>query len=161
MSDVRGAATSMLEHEHPNTGPHSQARAEWLVEQIPALVNGDDDLLRRARWFDCQWIVKVGAQEFHLSQRAGRMSAIRRGPLFMAQWSFALEASADAWHAFWQPVPEPGHHDILALSKTGLLKINGDITPLMRNLQVVKDVVATPRKLIATHRASAQGQTNG
>jgi hypothetical protein len=128
---------------------HTQARAEWFVEQIPRLVNADADLLRRAKWFDCRWVLKVGAQEFHLSQRHGHMAAVQRGPLFMAQWSFALEASAEDWIALWQPVPPPGRHDILALSKNGLLRISGDITPLMRNLQVVKDVVAKPRELMA------------
>lgn len=126
-----------------------QARAEWMVEQIPTLVSADADLLRRAKWFDCRWMIKVGHQEFHLAQRSGHLSAVQRGPLFMAQWSFALEASSEAWHAFWKPVPEPGRHDILALSKNGSLKINGDITPLMRNLQVVKDIVAKPRELNA------------
>jgi hypothetical protein len=100
---------------------HTQARAEWFVEQIPRLVNADADLLRRAKWFDCRWVLKVGAQEFHLSQRHGHMAAVQRGPLFMAQWSFALEASAEDWIALWQPVPPPGRHDILALSKNGLL----------------------------------------
>jgi len=122
-----------------------QAQAEALAQLIPDRVNADADLQRRAAWFDCDWMLGVGACEFHVSQRQGRITGFERGPFFMRAWSFSLRADADAWLEFWQPVPRPGFHDILAMSKRGALVIAGNLTPMMRNLQVVKDVVAKPR----------------
>ena len=123
----------------------AQGRAEALAATIPDRVNGDADLLRRAAWFDCDWLMNVGPAEFHISHKAGRIVAFERGPFFMRAWSFSLSATPEAWLRFWEPVPAPGFHDILAMSKKGTLTMAGDLTPLMRNLQVVKDIVASPR----------------
>ena len=125
----------------------AQARAEALALQIKDLANADADVMRRAVWLDCDWMIGVGPAEFHVSHQRGRITAIDRGPFFMRAWSFSLTASADAWLRFWEPLPRPGFHDILAMSKRGELKLAGDLTPLMRNLQVVKDIVATPRSI--------------
>lgn len=130
-------------------------RAVDLAAKIPELANQDADIQRRAARFDCDWIIRIGEVDLHMHQRAGHLGPAERGPFFMRQWSFALSASPEAWLAFWEPVPRPGFHDILALSKRGDLVIQGDITPLMRNLQVVKDIVATPRAL---NEASAEAR---
>jgi hypothetical protein len=44
-------------------------------------------------------------------------------------------------------MPEPGWHDLLAIYKRGYAQIDGDLQPLMANLQYVKDVLAAPRQL--------------
>ena len=46
-----------------------------------------------------------------------------------------------------EPVPAPGVHDLMALSKQGLVRIEGNLQPFMANLQFVKDVIAAPRLL--------------
>jgi len=63
----------------------------------------------------------------------------------LQSWDVAIKADDEVWRAFWQPVPEPGWHDILALRKRGLMSIEGRLQPLMANLQYVKDLLATPR----------------
>ena len=52
---------------------------------------------------------------------------------------------ADAWLEFLAPVPKPGWHDIMALSKRGVARIEGNLQPFMANLQYIKDVLAAPR----------------
>ena len=67
----------------------------------------------------------------------------------MRSWTFGIRATASAWRRFWQPVPEPDWHDLFALTKRGAAIIEGDLQPLMANLQYMKDVLAAPRRLRA------------
>ncbi|MEM1306816.1 MAG: hypothetical protein AAGG99_04760 [Pseudomonadota bacterium] len=122
-----------------------QAHAEEMVARLPARAAADADLVRRARWFTCDWRLVIGDADYFVATEHGMITAFERGPFFMRSASFSLTASAAAWLAFWEPIPRPGAHDILAMSKAGTLTLSGDLTPLMRNLQVVKDFVALPR----------------
>ena len=79
----------------------------------------------------------------------GRLAAVERGPFLMRSWSFAVRASADAWARFWQPLPEPGYHDLFAMKKLGVARVEGDLWPLMAHLRYVKDVLAAPRRALA------------
>lgn len=58
---------------------------------------------------------------------------------------FSIKADAPAWQRFWQQVPQPGSHDIFALTRYGHMVIDGDQYPLMANLQFVKDLLAVGR----------------
>jgi len=118
-----------------------------MIERLPELVNGDPVLLRRGRFFSARFLVGVGEAEYLVDVREGRIEAVARGPFVMPSWRFALRGSADAWSTFWRKVPPPGHHDIFALSKLGLLKIEGDLHPLMANVLYLKAVLAAPRRL--------------
>jgi hypothetical protein len=118
-------------------------------EQIPGLFERDPDLVRRGAWFDTRFQVGIGSIPFDVTVQAGRIVSIERGPLLMRSWRFAIRGSAEAWRRHWQPVPEPGWHDLFALSKRGVLRMEGDLWPLVANLQYVKDLVALPRRLAA------------
>jgi hypothetical protein len=75
----------------------------------------------------------------------GRIEAIDKGPHIMPRWAFALRAAEEAWAAFWQPVPAPGFHDLIAMLKIGVLRIEGDHHPFMANLRYFKDLLTLPR----------------
>jgi len=64
----------------------------------------------------------------------------------MRSWTFALRASPETWQRFWEPTPAPGYHDLFAMKRLGVARIEGDLVPLMANLRYVKDVVAAPRR---------------
>ena len=72
------------------------------------------------------------------------VSVAREGPS-MVNHAFALRASREAWTEFWQRVPKPGFHDLLALSKFRHLKVDGDIKLFMAHLRYFKDVLASLR----------------
>lgn len=127
----------------------ADADAAGLFERLPALVNGDDVLVRRGRWLTVTCRVDVGAVPFYLAIASGRIASLERGPRLMRSWTFGVRATAAAWRRFWQPVPEPGWHDLFALTKRGAAAIEGDLQPLMANLQYMKDVLAAPRRLRA------------
>ena len=118
-----------------------------MLENLPELVNGDAVLVRRGRFLSTCFLVAVGEIEYLVDVREGRIDRVARGPFLMPSWRFALRGSAEAWHRFWQKTPPPGYHDLFALSKRGLLVIEGDLHPLMANLFYMKDVLAAPRRL--------------
>jgi hypothetical protein len=119
-----------------------------MLESLPELVNGDPALVRRGRFLSARFLVAVGEVDYLVEVREGRIERVDRGPFVMPSWDFALRGSADAWHQFWQRTPPPGYHDLFALSKRGLMAIEGDLHPLMANLFYIKHVLAAPRRLV-------------
>jgi len=58
---------------------------------------------------------------------------------------FSYRASSAAWAEYWKPVPAPGWHDLLALTKREEATLEGDLHLFMTHLQYFKDVLALPR----------------
>ncbi len=114
------------------------ARLPFLLDACPALI-------RRGRFLTVAILVGIGAVPFHVDIDAGRIAGLQRGPLLMRSWRFAVRATAPGWSAFWQPMPAPGANDLLALAKRGEAWLEGDLQPLLANLQYVKDLLALPR----------------
>src|SRR5215207_7349943 len=117
------------------------------IEQLPRLVNEDADLVRRGAWIDLQFQIGLGAVPYYVTVAGGRISAFERGPVLMRSSRFQIHVTAEAWRKFWEPIPEPGWHDLLALTKRGAARIEGDLHPLLANLQYFKDLLAAPRRL--------------
>jgi hypothetical protein len=115
--------------------------------QLPRLLADDANLVRRGAFFDAQFQVGIGTIPFDLVVTAGKIASLERGPFVMRSWRFAVRGTAEAWHKLWQPVPDPGWHDLSALVKRGCMSLEGDMQPLMANLQYVKDLLALPRRL--------------
>ena len=114
-------------------------------EALPGLVAADADLIRRGRFLTTEFQIGVGAVPLHVSIVNGEVRSVVRGPFLLKPWVFALRAEPADWQALLEPVPAPGVHDLLALSKTGRLRIEGNLAPFMANLQYVKDLVTKPR----------------
>ena len=58
-----------------------------------------------------------------------------------------MRATEEAWTQHWQAMPDPGWHDLFALTKRGAAFMEGDFRPLLQNLQFFKDLLALPRRL--------------
>ncbi len=113
---------------------------------LPRLLAADDDLLRRGRWLTVECRVDVGAEPFFLSIRDGALSSLDRGARLMRSTAFSFRATDEAWTRYWQPMPAPGWHDLFALTKRGAASMDGDLRPLLQNLQYFKDLLALPRR---------------
>ena len=124
--------------------------AEAIVARLPDLVNGDADLVRRGQRLTTTFLLAVDDAEYLVHVAAGRLAAVERGPFLLRSWSFAVRAPREAWARFWQPVPEPGYHDLFAMKKLGVARVEGDLWPLMAHLRYLKDVLATPRRARAS-----------
>lgn len=114
-------------------------------ENLAALANRNTRLIHRGRHLDVTFLVGIGATPYLVRIHCGRVEAVDQGPFVMPRWVFALTASGEAWATFWQPVPPPGGHDLIAMLKTGALKLEGDPYPFMANLLYFKELLALPR----------------
>ncbi len=113
---------------------------------LPALLAADADLQRRGRWLSVECRVDVGSEPFFLSIDEGALTGFERGPRLMRSTAFTYRAGEEAWTRYWAPIPDPGWHDLFALTKRGAASIDGDLRPFLQNLQYFKDLLALPRR---------------
>jgi hypothetical protein len=113
--------------------------------RLPALLAAEDDLRRRGRWLTVDCRVDIGPEPFFLSIDKGTLTGLERGTQLMRSVAFTFRAGVEAWTNHWQPMPDPGWHDLFALTKRGAASIDGDLTPFFQNLQYFKDLLALPR----------------
>lgn len=114
--------------------------------RLPELLAADADLRRRGRWVDVECRIDIGSEPFFLTLRKGGLSEFTRGARLMHSIAFSIHSTDDAWRHHWQAVPAPGWHDLFALTKRGAASMQGDLRPLLRNLQYFKDLLALPRR---------------
>ena len=119
-----------------------------LFERLPALVEANVDLVKRGRFLSTDFALVVGATPLLVRVEAGRVTSVARGPFLLRPWTFSITAAPETWLKLLKPVPDPGTHDLMALSKVGLARIEGNLQPFMANLQVIKDIVTAPRALM-------------
>ena len=129
-----------------------QVELTALFERLPDLVSGDSDLVRRGALCNAELEAGIGDAMFYLRIAGGRVAELERQPRLVRPWQFALRATTEAWQKFWMPVPEPGWHDLSALTKRGVARLEGDITAYMTHLQFFKDMFALPRRLASARR---------
>jgi hypothetical protein len=119
------------------------------IEKLPDLVNANAALVRRGRHFSADIMIEVGETQYLVRIAQGRIADVTPIRLNLQSWTFAIRAAADVWARFWQPVPAPGYHDLIALLRYGRLRFEGNLQPLMANLIYLKLVLETPRALEA------------
>lgn len=117
-----------------------------MIERLDGLVNDDPAIVRWGRCMNETFMVEVGAEQFLLTVREGKIEKVEKGPFVMRSWRFAIRASKESWQKFWGKPPAPGWHDLFALLRRGDVKFEGDQRVLMAYLQYVKLVLAAPRK---------------
>ena len=122
--------------------------------KIPAWLEQSAGLIARGRFSIAIACSGRWSQPFHVAIRAGRIVDLTPAPVLMRSWRFSYRATSAAWAEYWQPMPRPGWHDLLALTKRGEAVLEGDLHPFMANLQYFKDVLALPRHAMLRHGAA-------
>ncbi len=135
----------------PKPSKHSPEATEQELcarfeRTIPDRVNSDRHLVWRGRNLTTDCLVQIGSIPFLLRIEEGRILELRKRLAPLSSWAFAVRGSARGWAALWQDPPPPGWHDIFALTKRGEMTLEGNIHPLMANLQYFKDIITLPRK---------------
>jgi hypothetical protein len=119
--------------------------SQSAVATLAALANDKTWLIHRGRFLDVSFLLEEGEAAYLVRIHRGRVEAVDQGPFVMPRWTFALRASQEAWATFWQPIPPPGFHDLIAMLKTRALKLEGDQHPFFANLLYFKELLALPR----------------
>jgi hypothetical protein len=123
-------------------------RVVALFERLPELIGNNADLIRRGRFLTIDFALVVGATPLLVRVEGGRVTSVARGPFLLRPWTFSITAAPETWLKLLKRVPDPGTHDLMALSKVGLARIEGNLQPFMANLQVIKDIVTAPRAVM-------------
>jgi hypothetical protein len=113
--------------------------------ELPMLLDADAALVARGCRLNVGCLLGPKDHPFYVSFAAGRIVEMAPAPILMRSWTFSYRASPAAWTEFWKPIPRPGWHDLLALTKSGEAVLEGDLYPFMTHLQYFKDVLALPR----------------
>lgn len=118
-----------------------------MIEKLAGLVNGDAAIVRWGRHMNETFMVEVAPEQYLLTVRGGLIERVEKGPFVQRQWRFAIRAKRECWEKFWQKVPAPGWHELLALLRRGDVAFEGDQRVLMAYLLYLKLVLAAPRRL--------------
>lgn len=102
-------------------------------------------LTRLGRLFSETVLIQVDDAEYFVSFEKGYVVEIKEGPSQKTPWRFALRLKGEALRKFWEPIPEPGYHDIFGLVKFGHARIDGDVLMLVKNLRFFKEFMALGR----------------
>jgi hypothetical protein len=113
-----------------------------MLETLAARVNADASLVRRGRSVTTTFLIAIDDADHLVRVAEGRIVEIKQGPFITPNYSFAFRASRESWDKLWSPKPIPGFTDIFALVKKKLLRIEGDLHPLMTHLLYFKGVLA-------------------
>lgn len=116
------------------------------LKQLPERFNKRLRLIEHAKRLNTRLLLVCGDEDYRITISNGAVSQVERGPFVMGEWDFTLQADEQIWQTFWQPLPPPGFHDLLALSKARKLSIQGNLYPFMSNLLYFKELFATPRQ---------------
>ncbi len=129
----------------PGAPAHERELAARLRQALASDSAALRDLVRRGAWTSASCLVGIGAVPTLVRIHQGVPSTQGEIPL-LCPWDFSVRGSAQAWAALWRPHPDPGWHDLFALTKRGEFRIEGNLLPFMANLQYFKDLLAMPRE---------------
>ncbi len=116
-----------------------------MLENLPNLVNADRNLVRLGRHLNATFLFAAGREEWLIPVERGMIGTVREGFGPMNSWRFAIRVDSAAWERFRAPIPQPGYHDIFAMTKAGEAVVEGDLQPFMANLRYVKEVLDKAR----------------
>ena len=136
----------MLEDSNIQQHKIEQELCARFEQVIPRQVNEDSYFVWRGRTLSADCLLQIGTTPYLLRFEQGSIKECRKGLPLMSSWDFAVRGSASAWEALWQDPPDPGWHDLFALTKRGEMTMEGNIHPLIAHLQYFKDIMVLPRK---------------
>ena len=120
-------------------------RGSFMLDKLKERVNADAALVRRGRWVLLSFLLGIGNDDYIVTIDEGRIAAITPRKLETISGEFTIRAARTTWEEHWRPLPKRDYHDIWSMLPKGLARIDGNLLPLMQNLQYFKDVIASPR----------------
>ena len=120
--------------------------ADWIARWIEA-INHDPGCNDNGRGFDASFTLVVDATRHTFHVRAGRIerTVVDGGPLEPS--AFSLIAAGVIWERLFDPDPPPMHHALFAAIATGAMQLEGDIRPLLQQLETFSRWIMVGRGL--------------
>lgn len=116
-----------------------------MIERLQEAVNADAALVHQARWLTADMLLEIGEARHLVKIREGRITEISAPTLRAVPYDFSIKGTAEAWREFWQPIPKPRHHDIMALIREGRMSIGGNLELMMAHFLTLKRMLEKPR----------------
>ena len=116
------------------------------LTKLDSHVNADPLLVHRGRWVDLTFTLGVGETDYLITINQGKITKITERKLQTKSGQFSIRAGVPSWRKHWQKTPQRDYHDIFAMLAKGLVTIDGDLVPLMQNLQYFKDLISKNRE---------------
>lgn len=129
--------------QHKAGGKMSE-QVESIFASLPDLYLRRSDLIMRSKAASAVLLLDAVSDRVRLVV-ANQMVTVVSADGPMAGWDIALRADPAAWEDHWKAVPAPDAFDIFGMVRRGRMRIEGDFGPLMRHLQLIKDILALPR----------------
>ena len=116
------------------------------LTELDSLVNADPALVHRGRWVNLTFTLGVGDIDYLITIQQGKIIKITQRTLQTVTGRFSIRADAPSWRKHWQKPPQRDYHDIFAMLAKDIVHIDGDLLPLMQNLQYFKDLISKNRE---------------
>jgi len=118
---------------------------EDIIATWPAQLAEREHLAWKGRHLNTSFLFALGERRYLIAIQEGRMRVRNASAITMPQWDFALRADENVWNEFFQPIPRPEYHDLLAMMKFRRLIIEGNLYAFMSHLLFFKALFALLR----------------
>ena len=115
---------------------------EWIN-----IVNANQKLVDNGKWLNINFTFGYGNNDYLFEINNGRILSISRRDLQTKSGIFKIHADTKSWEKHWLTIPPRDYHDIFAMLAKKIVTIDGNLIPLMQNLQYFKDIIASNRQI--------------
>jgi hypothetical protein len=116
-----------------------------MLDGLAEQVNSNPALVKRGRWVNLTFVLGIDTHDYLVTIADGKIMKVEARQLLTRSGCFAVRASRSTWEAHWAPTPPRDYHDIWSMLPKNLVSLDGDLLPLIQNLQYFKDVIASLR----------------
>ena len=117
------------------------------IEQWINIVNSNQKLVDNGKWLNINFTFGYGNNDYLFEINNGRILSISRRDLQTKSGIFKIHADIRSWQKHWLTIPPRDYHDIFAMLAKKIVTIDGNLIPLMQNLQYFKDIIASNRQI--------------
>ncbi|MDB9872148.1 hypothetical protein OAD02_02490 [Alphaproteobacteria bacterium] len=113
-----------------------QSINNWITR-----VNSNKRLVHRGRWVNLTFTFGIDDHDFLIKINNGVITSIKKRTVLTQSGTFRIHGKSEAWEKHWLKIPPKDYHDIFAMLAKKIIVIDGNLIPLMQNLQYFKDII--------------------
>ena len=106
-------------------------------------VNSNKSLVYKGRWVNLTFTFGINDKDLLIKIIKGKIQSITTRNVKTQSGIFRIHGLSESWDKHWLKIPPRDYHDIFAMLAKNIITIDGDLTPLIQNLQYFKDLIAS------------------